>query len=241
MSHSASPQCPQLTGGCAEHNRPWASYRTIGAGRVRTPEETAESRSRVRGFWHRCDYPVRTIAATYLTFRSLPWLVRSPVIRFRLNCRHPSGIYLPAMIALVLDARENLIAVHRTYLTLDGHKADVDPVKASLGSFAGGAIRLGRLAPHICVGEGIESSASAGRLLNLPPWSAISCGNLAHRMVLPPEVRTVTIAVDPDDAGRWAAKAAARRWRAEGRTVLFAVPGREGEDFNDLLRRRLRQ
>jgi hypothetical protein len=70
--------------------------------------------------------------------------------------------------------------------------------------------------------------------LHLGAWSAISSGNLAKGLVLPPEVRHVIIAADPDDVGRDAARDAWLRWTAEGRTVEIATPNGLG-DFNDLL------
>jgi hypothetical protein len=216
------------------------AYRAIGATRVRSPEETADSRSYARSFWCRCDYTPGTPAARYLASRGLPLLARSPAIRFRPCCPHPARTYLPAMVALVLDARENVMALHRTYLTPEGRKADVEPNKASLGSFAGGAVHLDPVAEHIVVGEGIETSASAGFLIGLPAWSAIACGNLGHRLVLPQEVRSVTIACDHDADGINAAEAAARRWRREGRTVRIATPDKPYSDFNDLLMERSR-
>ena len=50
-------------------------------------------------------------------------------------------------------------------------------------------------------------------------------------------VRTVIILVDNDanGAGERAARAAAERWRAEGRRVWIAMPAAVGQDFNDLL------
>ena len=118
----------------------------------------------------------------------------------------------------------------------DGRKATVTPVKASLGPIWGGAIRLQDPDPgqSIVIGEGIETSASAGCLMGLPAWAAISAGNLANALVLPPEVRRVVIAADPDDAGRRAARDAWIRWTAEGRKVRIALPDGAG-DFNDLL------
>ena len=68
----------------------------------------------------------------------------------------------------------------------------------------------------------------------------LSAGNLAKGLALPKEVRAVVIAADPDPPGEVAAQHAARRWRAEGRTVRIARPDREGADFNDLLREGLR-
>ena len=87
------------------------------------------------------------------------------------------------------------------------------------------------------IGEGIETSASAGRLMNLPAWAAISAGNLAKGLVLPPDAGRVVIAADPDEPGRVAARDAWIRWRAEGREVRIATPDGDG-DFNDLLRTR---
>ena len=111
-----------------------------------------------------------TPADTYLTRRELPGLAASPSLRWRPDVAHPSGggVRHPAMVALVLDVTGTPIAVHRTYLDRDGRKADLSPVKASKGTIAGGAIRLDPLAPELVIGEGIETSASAGRLLGLP-------------------------------------------------------------------------
>jgi phage/plasmid primase-like uncharacterized protein len=127
-------------------------------------------------------------------------------------------------------------AVHRTYLTRGGDKAAVEPAKASLGPIWGGAIRLDALANDkpLVIGEGIETSASAGWLMGLPAWAAISAGNLARGLVLPPEALSVVIAADPDDAGRNAANDAWLRWKDEGRAVQIATPDRPS-DFNDLL------
>ena len=130
------------------------------------------------------------------------------------------------------------LAVHRTYLTRDGRKADVEPAKAQsrpdLGRHHHGCQTLVDGSPLV-IGEGIESSAaSAGRLMDFPAWAAISAGNMAKGLVLPREARRVVIAADPDKAGRDAAREAWTRWRAEDRGVQVAVPSGEG-DFNDLL------
>lgn len=179
-----------------------------------------------------------TPAEHYLRRRGIEHLAGESSLRFRGDTPHPSAAHLQAMLAAIVDVGGAMVAVHRTFLTLDGRKARAEPVKASLGPVAGGAIRIGLCASEIVVGEGIESSAAAGRLLALPAWSAISCGNLARHLVLPPEVARVVIAADHDPPGIEAAEAAARRWRAEGRHVRIALPNREGDDFADVLARR---
>ena len=177
-----------------------------------------------------------TLADRYLTCRALPGLAASLALRFRGDCHHPEqrGRY-PALVALVQDVAGKPVAVHRTYLAPGGHKAAMEPPKASKGSVWGGAIRLDAEAPEIVIGEGIESSASAGRRLNLPCWAALSAGNMARGLILPPSVRAVVVAADADQVGNKAAEAAAERWRAEGRRVRIARPDRPGMDFNDIL------
>jgi putative DNA primase/helicase len=175
-----------------------------------------------------------TIAQLYLAGRGLPDLATSAALRFRADTPHPSSGRYAAMVAVVSDAAGEPAAVHRTFLAANGQKAAVEPVKATLGSLAGGAIRLQGEAPEILVAEGIESAGSAGLLLGLPAWSAVCAGNLA-KLHLPDLVRAVVIAADADEPGRKAAEAAAARWRAEGRRVRIARPDEAGRDFNDIL------
>lgn len=181
-----------------------------------------------------------TLADIYLTGRALPGLAASPALRYRRDTPHPEGGTLPALVALVTDADGRTVAVHRTYLAPDGSgKAKLQPDRASLGPVWGGAIRLADATPDgaVVVGEGIESAASAGRMIGLPAWAAISAGNLARGLVLPATVRRVVIAVDPDPPGEAAAREAADRWRRAGLDVRLARPTAPG-DFNDALRAR---
>lgn len=72
--------------------------------------------------------------------------------------------------------------------------------------------------------------------MGFPAWAAISAGNLAKGLALPPEAWHVLIAADADIAGEQAAQAAALRWSAEGRRVEIARPRRGRGDFNDMIR-----
>ncbi len=158
-----------------------------------------------------------------------------PVLRFLPDASHPSRVRLPAMVAAVRDVAGNLTAVHRTYLAAPGVKAAIDPPRATLGSVAGGTVRLWPVAAELVVGEGIETSLAAAHLLHLPAWAAVSAGNMAETMKLPAEVRAVVIAADHDPPGIKAARAAAARWRQEGRRVRIATPERAGADFADMV------
>jgi putative DNA primase/helicase len=146
------------------------------------------------------------------------------------------------MLAEVTDVAGKFLAIHRTYITADGSKAEVIPNKASLALIRGGAIRLDpcNQGKPLVIGEGIESSASAGKLIGAPAWAAISTAGLAKTMILPEEIRSIIIAADPGEPGERAATAAEMRWEAEGREVDIALPDGEG-DFNDVLLRRTRR
>jgi hypothetical protein len=87
---------------------------------------------------------------------------------------------------------------------------------------------------ELVIGEGIETSASAGLLLGLPAWAAVSASNLAGGVALPGSIRRVLIAADRDAAGQDAARAAVSRFRREGRTVRKATPNEGRGDFNDI-------
>jgi phage/plasmid primase-like uncharacterized protein len=90
----------------------------------------------------------------------------------------------------------------------------------------------------LVIGEGIESSLSAGRLLDAPAWAGIAAGNL--KSIIPPDgPGEIILAADPDLVGQIAAWAAADQWRGLGRRVQVATPDDPTTDFNDVLRRRL--
>ncbi len=181
-----------------------------------------------------------TPAAIYLASRGLKVADRSRALRFHRSVFHgPSGLYIPAMLALV-EGGEGF-AVHRTYLTADGEKAVVDPVKMTLGACAGGAVRL------ICgnrsvlaVAEGIESALSIPALDPLLTgasiWAALSASGM-RSLRLPSKAGALVIFADGDQPGRSAAHALAERAAALGWQVRIADPG-DGLDPNDVLRGR---
>ena len=191
---------------------------------------------RALALWRGSEPATGTLADRYLTARGLSGLAASPALRFRADTPHPEGGRYPALIALVTGPGGTPLAIHRTYVTRDGGKASVEPSKASLGPVWGGAIMLQAHEPEraLVIAEGVETAASAGVLMGLPAWAALSAGNMAKGLALPSEAQRVVIAADPDAPGRVAARDAWLRWTAEGRSVRVAVPTGAG-DFNDLL------
>jgi len=183
-----------------------------------------------------------TLAADYLAVRGLAGEA-SPALRYHPALRHPAvpGTF-PAMVALIVSTETGEpVAAHRTYLRRDGTgKADLDPAKASKGPIGGGAIMLHAPVPGapLVIGEGIETSLSAGRMFGCPAWAGIAAGNL-KRIMPPAEPSEIILAADPDLTGQTEAWAAADAWRALGRRVRVATPDAPGEDFNDLWRARM--
>lgn len=198
-----------------------------------------------------------TPAAAYLATRGidLAELGRQPrSLRFAPALwNRESGQHWPALLAAVSDAAGAHVATHRTWLAKDAggiwKKAPLRDPKMSLGSVAGGCIRLWRgasgkplaQAPEgeaVVIAEGIETALSV--VIACPErrvLSAVSLSNMA-RLALPPAVRTVILAKDNDGENASAARALARaieHFEAEGRAVKIAVPPC-GKDFNDTLR-----
>jgi phage/plasmid primase-like uncharacterized protein len=182
-----------------------------------------------------------TLAADYLAARGLAD-EHSTALRFHRAVRHvnTAGTF-PALVALVVDTMTGApVAIHRTYLRSDGKgKANLDPPRASKGPITGAAIVLhkAKAGAALVIGEGIETSLSAGRLIGAPAWAAVAAGNI-KALRPPPEAREIIIAADPDETGLREAWAAARLWKAAGRVVRVATPDAAGQDFNDLWRAR---
>jgi len=159
-----------------------------------------------------------------------------------------SAEFLPGIVARVENSLGELVALHRTFLTLHGQKADVPAPKkltkpAFKGAVNGAAIRLFEPEPEgqLIIGEGTETTLAAIHLWGIPGWAAISAGGM-EQVCLPPldTVRDVVIAVDHDSEkngkkrGREAGLKLADRLTAEGRNVQLVQPICEGSDIDDI-------
>ena len=172
----------------------------------------------------------------YLRRRCLS-LPPSPVLRFAPRCfnREIDDDRLPAMLARVNGPDGEFLAVHRTWLTPDGRKAELRDPKMSLGPIRGGAVRLAPASAVLAIAEGIENALTA-IAAGYAAWSAVSAGGIPNVM-LPRLVEEVVVVADNDanGVGQRAAQRGAERWRAERRRVRIALTTCEGEDLNDML------
>jgi hypothetical protein len=192
-------------------------------------------------FWRHETVPAAGTVVERYWYERLPvdWPIPPTIRASRGWLRHPSGSSRPAMIALVQHVEHGRVAIHRTWLQIDGlAKASFAEPKRSLGPVRGGAVRLARAGAALLVGEGIETSAAGMVSTTLPAWAALNTSGLKS-LVLPPLPigATVTILADNDasGAGERAAHRAARRWLAEGREVRIALPPEPGTDWADVL------
>jgi putative DNA primase/helicase len=200
------------------------------------PADPAARLARAMAIWNGAE-PIEagSPAGLYLACRRIEHVMRSPALRWRSDVPHPSGGRRIALLAAITGQDGELAGVQRVYLDRDGNKANIEPVKASLGVIAGGACRLQECSEELVIAEGVETAAAAAALLGKPAWSSISCGNLGRSLALPASVRSVVIAVDNDGPGQAAAREAWRRWTREGKRVLFATPKKDGADFADIV------
>jgi hypothetical protein len=193
-------------------------------------------------------------ASLYLAGRgiALRELGRIPrALRFHPRCWCAEiGTPLPAMLASIIDADGQHIAVHRTFLVREEgawRKAGLANAKKVLGAFAAGHIPLWRGSSgkplraaahgeHLVVAEGIESGLSCAVLApEMRVIAAVSVSNLS-RLDLPDTITRLTLAADgdaPESAAAIALARAAERFVAQGREVFIAQW--EGGDANDAL------
>lgn len=173
----------------------------------------------------------------YLRSRHISCLPPSN-IRYLPNGKHPrSGKTHPVMLAKVtLFDDTRLIALHRTYLKQDGSgKAEIEPVKMSLGPIRGGSVHITEPNETLALAEGIETALSVWQETSLPTWAALSTGGLKN-LRLPDRIQNLIIFADFDRPGLNAAYTTAESWSRRGKSVKVIRPTSRNTDFNDVLR-----
>lgn len=193
--------------------------------------------------WQQCSPLVPgDVVCRYLARRGLAADV-APTTALRL---HPDLAYwldgecigrCPAMVAPLVGPQGELLALHRTYLTQDGQKADVPmprKLTGAAGPLAGACIPLAH-ADRGCIGiaEGIETALAAQSASGVPTVAAYSAGNLSAWQ-WPSGLRRIVIFADADRAGREAADALKARALAGGLWAEAIAPTTEGTDWCDV-------
>jgi hypothetical protein len=100
---------------------------------------------------------------------------------------------------------------------------------------AGNGLRIDMPEDVLAAGEGLETMLSLHQLApRIPAVAALSAAHLAA-LALPAPLRRLYLALDPDDAGRWAGETLAAKARALGaETIILATAH---GDLNDALRK----
>jgi phage/plasmid primase-like uncharacterized protein len=226
-------------------------------------KQDARIRSGLNRFWKSAQHgseEMQKVLWQYFLRRGL----RTPPLSLLDIRYHPSASYqdkdgcsgkYPAMLARVHDPKGNPVSIHRTYLTLDGHKAAVQfPKKlmahVSTADMKGSAIRLAPAGKVLAVAEGIETSIAVMEMTGLPCWCVINAGLMAH--FVPPEgVEHLHIFADKDSSsaqhpkghGQEAAEFLASRVSEMDISVSVELPpipvptGQKGVDWLDVVAR----
>jgi len=171
----------------------------------------------------------------YLTNRVPGWS-DCPDLRFAERAPVPGGGVSPAMLAMVRDCKTgNPVSIHRTFLTLDGRKADMANPRAIMPGDLPEAVsvHLAEAGEVLGIAEGIETALAAQAKLGVPCHAAINAGFLAKWQ--PPEgVRKVIVFGDCDQTytGQAAAYTLAHRLSRKLQ-VEVRIPGQFGTDWAD--------
>jgi putative DNA primase/helicase len=221
----------------------------------RKPERTDDERCRYAlSFFREAQPLIRTLGEEYLVegrridLRALPNL--DEVLRFHPRCpfddeRHSALIALFRNI--ITNAATGIYRIRIDPMTLDKIKG------LSLGPTLGAVIKLypdDAVTQGLCIAEGVETALSAATIVHhgtvlAPIWATGGASGLAKFPVLD-GIEALTIVTDHDAInertgkrpGIEAALECAKRWHAAGREVERVMSPREGEDLNDIIKRR---
>ena len=206
-------------------------------------QQWAENSQRIARLWAECVPLVPGDPVTlYLKRRGLGGVWPLPdVLRLHRALPYWHGAdklgTFPAMVAPIIAPDGRMVALHRTYLTRDGRKADVPTVKkltGAAGPLAGACIPLHKPARG-CIGiaEGVETAVAAWCASSVPTVAAYCAGNLAAWR-WPPGLQRLAIFADADPAGREAADTLRARALGAGLRAEVLTPSAEGADWLDV-------
>lgn len=141
----------------------------------------------------------------------------------------PGNGHYPAIVALITDEYDNILGLHRTYITTLGKKAPVSTPKMMLsighGSTKGGGIKLFPATDTLAIAEGIETALAVHELSKIPVWASVTAVGMGN-LYVPDPVTTVFICYDKDrsETGLNAAKKLAKKLISTGKCVHLLEP-----------------
>lgn len=157
-------------------------------------------------------------------------------VKYHPGLYHSDGGMHPVMVSILRGADGTGVTLHRTYLTLDGAKANVSPQKKFMAGLRlnGGAVRLSRVVEQIGIAEGIETALAASIRFGLPVWAATNA-TLLEQFQPPSGVRSVWIMGDNDSSytGQAAAYSLAKRLVRDKYEVQLSFPDGADKDWCD--------
>lgn len=142
----------------------------------------------------------------------------------------------PAMIAVLTDASNKGVGIHRIYLDMQGNKATVDHQKKLLTgkSISGASVKLAKHSGVLGIAEGIETALAASVTFSVPVWSSISANGM-EAWTPPIDARQIVIFGDNDASytGQASSYALAKRLVRDGFSVKVKIPDQQGKDWAD--------
>lgn len=145
----------------------------------------------------------------------------------------------PAMLAQVCGQDGKGVTIHRTYLTSDGNKANLEPARKLMT----GTVKLSNVAVRLAepdhgylgIAEGIETALCASRRFRVPVWAGISAVFMKS-FCPPPSVTMLAIYGDHDQSftGQAAAYELARALTVKGIECTVTIPDVPGHDWADV-------
>ena len=203
----------------------------------------SENAQRIAQMWAQCvpispDDP----CSAYLTQRGLVGAWPLPeVLRFHSSLPYWNGLEklgaFPAMVAPLIAPNGSTVALHRTYLTADGRKANVPTPKKVTGAsgvLAGASIPLHEPTGGVIgIAEGIETALATHSASGIHTVAAYCAGNVAS-YVWPPSVRRIVVFADADRAGVDAAQKLKIRAMQSGLSAVVLSPSTPGTDWCDV-------
>lgn len=215
----------------------------IGAASVSMPKAApaeGDALSRMIESWRRAS-PLTGLdaASRWLERRGVAPLMLPSQLRFASEAAYlhddKRKSFHPAMVAKFVSPDAQGFTLHRTYLSLDGFKADVPEVrKLAPGKVPdGGAVRLAASAERMGVSTGIETSLAAMAMFRLPVWATLN-DRLLLKWKPPSTVRHLVIFGDNDVSysGQMVSFGLAYRLKGEGLDVEVRIPDAQGDDWN---------